>query len=121
MREFQGKRVLKKVLYSKIFVALLLIIVGLMLYRIWGIGSRSRVVTAEQQALLAQVAELSERKKVLEKDLAALKTDRGMEEAIRQKFSVVKEGEGVVTVVAPTTTVATTTEVKSWWQKWFSK
>lgn len=114
MREFQGKKALKGILYSRVFVLTLLLIVGFMSYRIWGIGSRSRAVNAEKESMLSQVAELTARKQSLESDLAALKTDRGLEELIREKFSVAKEGEGVITVVAPTTTLATTT-TKSWW------
>ena len=120
MKEFQGKRELKKILYSKIFVALLLLVVGLMSYRIWGIGQQGRVVTAERRAMLAQVTELLERKRALENDLTMLKTTRGVEEAIRQRFSVVKVGEGVVVVVASTTTAPSTTTTKFWWQEFKS-
>jgi cell division protein FtsB len=115
MREFQGKKVLKNLLYSRIFVSVLLLVVVFLSYRIWGIGTRSRAINTEKESMFAQVAELAARKQTLERDLTSLKTDRGVEEAIREKFSVVKEGEGVVTVVAPTTTVPTTT-AKSWWQ-----
>ena len=116
MKEFQGKRMLKGIVYSRVFVAFLLIVVGLMFYRIWDIGWRSRVANSEKNVMLAQVAELSTRRQALEKNLATLKTDRGIEEAIRQKFPVVKEGEEVITIVAPTTTQASTIGAKSWWQ-----
>ena len=115
MREFQGRRTLKRVLYSRLFVLLLLGLVLFLAHSVYRIWQRSRVVVADRNELAAQVAALVDRKQALERELAALQTDRGVEEAIRQKFSVVKEGEGVVTVVASTsatTTVATT----SWWQ-----
>jgi cell division protein FtsB len=118
MREFQGKRQIKRLLYSRGFSLILFVLVVLMAHSVWQIWQRSRLVAAGRDDMAAQVAALAAREAVLKSDLAALDSERGREAVIRQKFAVIKEGEGVVTVVtppAPTSTVASTS--RTWWQK----
>ncbi len=118
MREFQGKRQIKRILYSRGFGLVLFVIVVLMAHRVWLIWQRSQVVKAGRDEMAAQVAALAAREAVLKSDLAALDSERGREAVIRQKFAVIKEGEGVVTVVTPpsaTTSLASTS--RTWWQK----
>ena len=121
MREFQGKRRVKAVLYSRPFVIFLIILIFVLAHSVWGVWQRSQVVTADRDTLAAQLAEVRARHDGLAADTALLETDRGVEETIRQKFAVVKEGEEVITVVS-TSTTATSTATTSWWQEflgWF--
>ena len=115
MREFQGKRTLKRVLYSRWFVFLLLVVLIIVGRSVWRVWQRSRVVLADRDAVAAQVAALAAREASLEHDLASLQTDRGKEELIREKFSVVKEGERVITVITPPVATSST-PTTSWWQ-----
>ena len=46
-----------------------------------------------------KVVELKEFKEKLSYDIEKLKTDEGLEESIREKFGLIKEGEGLIVVV----------------------
>ncbi len=46
-----------------------------------------------------KVAELENSKAVLSSDIATISTEKGVEETIREKFGLGKEGEGVVVIV----------------------
>jgi cell division protein FtsB len=50
-------------------------------------------------AASSDVQELRDRKEDLEGRIARLSTDRGMEEALRHRYGVAREGEGVIEIV----------------------
>lgn len=57
---------------------------------------------------------------MLEANLAALRSERGQDAAIRTAFGVARPGEEVIVVVPPEMKAPTTTQ--TWWQKildWF--
>lgn len=79
-----------------IFLALL------MLFFAWGVfGLMNKMsVTIENRRLAEnKVAQLKKDKEKLSSDLARLQTESGVEENIRQKFGLVKEGENMIIVV----------------------
>lgn len=88
----------------------------------WSVYQRERAARTEARAAEAEHAELTARKSTLETSLKALATPRGIEAAIRERYPVVKPGEGVITLVdAPPASVATTTpptdildSIKNW-------
>ena len=57
-------------------------------------------ITRENKKIAeSQVTELEEQKLKLTAEIAKLGTSSGIEESIREKFPVVKEGEGVIIIV----------------------
>lgn len=61
--------------------------------------------------------ELTVRQKQLVNTTANLSTQRGIEEEIREKFSVVKEGERVIVLVDdPDASATSTAEDRAWWR-----
>ena len=113
----QNRQRWRGLLYTKpaIFLLLLLVIaLGRSVYLIW---HRERVADNERQAILEQIEAMETRQAQLTTDLTLLQTDRGVEERIRQQFSVAKAGEQVVSVVL--LPASTSTPIKStlpWWQ-----
>ncbi len=99
MLEFQEKKKIRQFLYSRptlVIIAVIFVISVNATYRMYQKASETganRDVAAREEAALAA------KKKELESQLSQLKTSRGMEEEIRKKFRVVKEGEGIVIVV----------------------
>ena len=99
MRSFQQKRGFRNILHSKpvlIFFGILLLVFA------WGvIGFMSKMsLTRENRKITeSKVAQLEQQKEKLSSDIAKLKTEKGMEESIREKFGLVKEGEGVIVIV----------------------
>lgn len=101
MNGFQQKRKLRKFLYSKGMLLALSVIFVIFAQSTWKLWQRERETARETEALGSELAALVAKESTLSTRVAALKTDRGVEEAIREKFKVAKQGEGVVVVVDP--------------------
>lgn len=98
----------------------LLVLVGLLLGRaVWQTWQKSRAVIDSRTKAERELGALAARQAKLEQELSVLKTDSGLEEKIREKFGVVKEGERVISIVA-TSGLATSTasSTKAWWEFW---
>jgi cell division protein FtsB len=99
MRDFQQKKRWRSVLESW---PVLILLALLLLFFAWGIVSLfSRMQTTRENKQLAEkkLIELQKKKETFTGDVEKLNTQSGIEETIREKFPVVKEGEGLVIVV----------------------
>lgn len=85
---------------------------------IWGLVGKAEVAVTEARNAKAQYTALEERRRMLEANLAALKTPRGQDAAIRTAFGVARPGEEVIVVVPPAS--ATPTATPPWWKRLFS-
>jgi cell division protein FtsB len=93
------KRRLRRYLYSKPVIAVLLVLIGLLSTAVWNMYTKQRE-TAEKRAQLAQsLAELEQREASLESEIERLRTQRGVEKEIRERFNVAREGERVMVIV----------------------
>ncbi len=67
---------------------------------------------------------LTKQKQDLEKSINTLSTDEGMEAALRQKFSVVHDGEDLTVIVDPSNAqaaaAASATKIP-WWKRLFAR
>ena len=117
IKKFQSSRPGRRWIYNRpmaILLAVLLIWLGRAVYLT---GSRERLASQERAAVLAQVVALEARRTQLTADLASLQTDRGVEERIRQQYSVARPGEKVFNVVLSATSTATSSPpTLPWWQ-----
>jgi cell division protein FtsB len=99
MRDFQQKKRWRRLVQSwpvLIFLSILL------LFFAWGIiGLMMRMQTTRENRQLAEtkLLELQKKKEIFTADVAKLESESGIEETIREKFPVVKEGEGLIVVV----------------------
>jgi|SRR3989344_1655490 len=99
MLEFHKKRKQRRILYSKGVLVLLLIIAvflgkaNLNVYK-KNKESREKRVRAEQE-----YKELAAREEKLQQANILLTTEEGIEQEIRKKFNVVKEGEETLVIV----------------------
>ena len=119
MLEFQQKRRLRRILYSKVTLALLFAVLLLFGHSTLKLFEKKREAGRELAALEEDLAALAAKEKTLSGRIAALKTERGIEEAIREKFKVAKEGEGVVVVIdrkEKEATMGETNLVSAWWE-----
>ena len=120
MREFQDRRrrSWRRLIASRlvqIFLILILILMGESVVQLY---QRERVVAKEEEAVKHELALLEAKRAELSVEVTSLETDRGVEEALRERFGVVKEGEKVINLVGVTaTSTETTTTNSSWWQK----
>jgi cell division protein FtsB len=99
MRNFQQKRGWRNIIESK---PVLMLLVFLLVFFIFGvIGFTGKMMATSENRKIAEnkLAELQKQKTELSANIAKLKTDAGIEEGIREKFGLAKEGEGLIIVV----------------------
>ena len=80
--------------------------------------TKERDSSALLEAISFKASTVSEREAELRADIARLKTDDGIKDEIRQKFSVAQSGENVA-VIVDEKRVATSTDnsAKPWYKK----
>ena len=99
MFDFHEKRKIRQLVYSKYFIGVLFLI-GLLIsrsaYERYVVENEMAEKTAEKSA---EYAKLQERAALLESKLSHLENNRGIEEELRNRFDVAKDGEKVVIIV----------------------
>lgn len=124
MLEFYEKRRLKRLLYSKWAIALLVIIILIFLNGVWNIFQKERSTDIKRDMAKEELDKLVEREQSLQSEIDRLGTERGVEEEIREKFNVARVGEEIVVIIdAPEDDrVLGEREEKNFWLKileWF--
>jgi cell division protein FtsB len=111
MKEFKKKQQFKRRLYSPLMLIVLGIILLLIMHATWGIYQKARLSERKLNLAEREQATLEAKKESIEYKIDRLNTETGIEEEIRSKFDVVRDGEQIVVIVNPKDT-ATTTEAK---------
>lgn len=99
MHDFQRKKRIKKILYSPVVLLLLAIIFIIMLRGVWSVYKKSQISLENLEREKIELSKLIERQKNLANSIDYLKTEQGIEDEIRTKFRVVKEGEHVAVII----------------------
>lgn len=99
MREFQDKRKWRKYIFSNTTIYILAILIIFVLYGIWSAFNIKEKATSRESASLNTLEDLLLRKDVLENKISNLSTSRGLEEEIRDKFRVAREGEKMLIIL----------------------
>lgn len=99
MLEFQEKKKIRRIAYSRPILAVLVIFLIIFANAAYGMYNKYMETGENSDIALREKAGMKAKQTELESRLEQLKTDRGVEEEIRKKFRVVKEGEGVIIVV----------------------
>ncbi len=99
MFDFHEKRKIRNILYSK-WIALALLFVTVLL----GTAVHDRYMVAEEMRMKledkrSELEALKHRAQVLESKVEYLERDRGIEEELRNRFDVVREGEQMVILI----------------------
>lgn len=85
--------------HSPLVLMVLFGAVVLFLYNIVGLVEKERETSKKKELILNQIETLRIREESLSSDIERLKTEEGIEETIRDKYQVVKEGERMVVIV----------------------
>ena len=119
MQNFQGRKRLKRSLFSKITLVLLAGLVFILSKAVWGVYAKNQLAEAGRRQAEAELVELETQEAELKEKVAWLATERGQEEVIRRNFSVLKPGEKMIIVVdnnTATTAAAEPAKTNGWWQ-----
>lgn len=101
MLGFQEKRNLRRILYSKITLIVLAALFLLMLQATWGVWGKARETRLLKDRHEKTLAELKDRAAALQAEVDRLTSERGIEEEVRSKFDVGREGESVLIITDP--------------------
>ena len=99
MFDFHEKRKIWKILYSKtvlILLILLAIFLSNSVYNRFVVTQETKVKLEERKASLES---LEERADILDEKVRHLENERGIEEELRNRFDVAKEGEQVIIIL----------------------
>ena len=99
MRNFQHKGRWKHILESRLVLVLLGILVLIFAWSVLGFWNKMMETSKNKKIAEAKITELKQEKEKLNSDISKLKTDEGVEESIRDKFGLAKDGEGMIVVV----------------------
>ena len=119
--EFRDKQKAREFLYSKLTIAVILFFVVMLIPGVYSIYVKLGESEKDRTAAERDLADLEEREQMLTQKVEQGKTERGLEEQIREKFNVAKEGESVIVLVDQPVVASTTQNeanvFKAVWQR----
>ncbi len=112
MLDIQQKRKVRVFMYHRVTLVVLFVLVLFALHSTWSVY-RKKIDSEEMKEIsAAQVDGLKKRESDLESKIDKLATVYGVEEEIRSKFSVAKDGENMVVIIPDEKQKASTTSQK---------
>ena len=99
MFDFHEKRKIKSWLFSRTSIALLLVAYGLLSVSVFERYQKERETALKYDERSAELMELAARAAVLESKVEYMESARGIEDEIRHRYDVVKEGERAVIIM----------------------
>jgi len=126
MFDFHEKRKLKSYLYSKPTIIALFVVAAFVSTSVFTRFGVEREMAAKREAVARELQDLETQANALESQVGRLKSERGIEEEIRNRYQVSKKGEQVVVVLDGTDKASNTEAVEqqevpeeSWLGTWW--
>ena len=86
----------------------------------WGMYVKLTIASQGQEEAEAELARLQAQHKGVTATLGDISSARGQEEQIRERYALVKPGEGEIDIIEkPATTTMTPEAPKPWWRRMF--
>jgi cell division protein FtsB len=101
MLDFKQKNRVRRALYAKPTIIALVIVFLFVANGAWGMYQKSTTSITNKNSAEGELSSLKSREIELSQDIVNLSTDRGIEEEIRERFMVAKEGESVMVIANP--------------------
>ena len=95
---FREKRKLKHLLYSKATLGFILVIVALLIGSVFDVYKKEKNTRITKDRQEHELLELKDREVALKAEIDRLNSAIGIEDEIRGKFNVGREGEGVAVI-----------------------
>lgn len=121
VKELERRQKLRRIIYSWPSLTLVAVVTFFLIKGAVGILSIERESAGKVKTLEAQSEALALRERTLKAEMERLQTDEGKVEAIKEKFSAVREGE-FVAIIVDERHKATTTDKKGevWYRKFWN-
>ncbi len=120
MHGLQKKKTLKKLLYSKTMLLILLVALGFAARATWSIYAKERESQQNASVAKSELENLKTRESILGKEIDHLSTPQGIEGELREKYTITQKGEELYVIVPPKKDDSTATSDnanQSWWEK----
>jgi len=98
MSNFQKDGRFKHILQSKIFLVFLSIVIFFFFFNIFSFLTRMEETKKNKEIAEARVLELKKSKEKFSFDINKFRTEKGIEEIVRENYGVVKEGENLIII-----------------------
>ena len=121
MRNLGNQNRWRSVLQSSPVLIILFLVVLTFAWSVFGFWGKMSDTKRNRQIVEAKVAELKKEQLRLSADISKLNTEAGVEDSIREKFGLAKEGEGLIVVVEDENEVGQDVEDDSNWLTSFFK
>ena len=99
MREFRQKHIIRQRIYSKPVILLLLVILFFIANGTWNVFKKSHQSNQKLTVAEENLIELEEKRDTITLEIERLETNIGIEEEIRSKFDLAREGEKSIVIV----------------------
>jgi cell division protein FtsL len=99
MKSFERRKKLKNLLHSKFVLFILLIVAVFLAKTVWNAYDNSRFARENLRIANMEKEELENRIGALQLEIDQFHTEAGIEEALREKFGVAREGEEAIILI----------------------
>ena len=122
MLRFQEKKTFRRYLYSRVFLSILGVLILFLAHAVYGVYRKAQSAGVFLQEAETTLEEMNKREKYFSREIERLDSDLGVEEEIRKKFQVAKEGEKVIVIMdeGKNTTEAAIEPKETFWQNFLS-
>jgi len=106
-------------IYPKITIAVLLVVTLILTKAAWNVFLKNNETRENLNETKSELSDLKKREVDLESEISRLNTEKGIDEEIRTKFRVVKEGEEMIMIIDSPEVSSTSraVEKESLWSK----
>ena len=99
MLEFQKKKRIKSMIYSKIVLALILVVLFFFAKATADFYKKAHESKLRKERAESELIELNKRKNELQTEISRMESPVGIEQELRARFDLVKEGEETILIV----------------------
>ena len=99
MFDFHEKRKIRRVVYSKVFIGFLFLLTLVIGRSVYERAVVEREMALKLQGRTEELESIKTRAALLESNVEHLKNERGIEEELRNRFDVARDGEKVVVIL----------------------
>lgn len=120
--DFRTRKRYKQIVFSRLSLGVLVVLALVLARGLWGVYQSLSDSERNLARIEEDFVELEEREIFLESELGRLRTSAGVDEEIRERFGLIREGEGIIVVVEDGETAEMKKESGSLWnaiRSWF--
>src|SRR3989344_3326951 len=101
MYRYEQRRDPTRLMWRRLAAVVLLVVVAIGVRGVWGVYKKAQESHELRVEAEAKLNDLKQREAELRADISMLRTDRGIEEQLRERYDLAKDNEGVVVIVEP--------------------